>query len=1264
MSDEALVELTAPQFKNLMQTQGLDETVQGVLSIANEELELDAPLTMESLSNGTHPILDKLDRYKGLAPEQRNITPEEILTIFTNVDDHGKYDPEKGEFSGLKAAGYSAARMVPETVGGGLGFKAGLAAATPVAALIPPVGLPGLALKGIVYGIGGIGGAILGAFSAGKAEDAPIGEKAPLVPSLQPAASFGETGMFALSMLASPWKLAPSIPKAKTGAVEFLENFKQVSNGTFTNVADDAFQLAAKNAGLSEKAAAKLFEKASRARATASQSGPMFGGGLGVNLGITRFNPAGYAFDPRKGPVGSRIVGGIEGGIDKSMKFARENPRKFLGAEGLVGVGSGTGAYLAQDIAPYDDSTRMGYELLGSLAIPIPAQLVLDSGPDAAKGLFRTLRTWYGNAADETKDGILTDSLKKDSAKRILQALEKSEEYAVKKSAETGQDINADERLTAFIEALGKEAEVVRKDADGKTIKLTTADLAKAAGLDFSPTLQTIQNELAKSSEDLAVATGRGREELQAGAIAAVRALASTGDPLALTYAARIQQGLYEQNILDGVDSSVTKLMTAANKVVGGDVTGASDRVDLSEKLYDVLKNQIDLSKVREGRLWKEVGSYPLTQFYAKNGREISQPNVLQILDRPSREGGLNFASKGAQRDLESALSGYGKDIDDLRDYFQNQSGRNPATAQKFFEMRSGLLNRSAQLRKTGDTVNAGRLDKISDALLRDLTGQKDGASESYNAARAYTFARNNVFTRSFLSDLTATDRNRGLVLDPQNLLDAAFRGGNLSTAKRFDQIKAAGRFLVDEGGITEADALIMDADELMSAALRDSLRKVMDKKAVPNPANPNEMIETFVVNPRKLETFKQQPGTKELFALIDDLEVDLTDAQSAQKAFDNMLSDPSLTMSPSKAKQAGFTKEQVDRLYSTRAFQTVLEFEDPGKAVAKALASERPTLALNKLYQMVDEANYTGGEYTREQALEGLKSAIFNNALRKANNTAGLPNGDSLQKSIFGQMDGVNPNTKFSMKDFMIRKKLATEPEMEEVQKAIKTLRGVEEAFATNNFENVLFKNPSMAKLFYIRIAGATFGAAAQNQLKKFLGMPQMSGGLIAEQTGSDLVQRVLLRGPETQRLKVMTEMFSNPKLLASMMKEINDKKNADNAMARIEKAFEMFARQTGRRLPIGIRPTIEEEYTPPEPQNRPMNLPQNMPPNNQQGALNPPVQTPTQNSGPALGPVNPPAAVQTASQGSGPVDRTKFAALFPEDRELLGIGSLMGQV
>jgi hypothetical protein len=43
--------------------------------------------------------------------------------------------------------------------------------------------------------------------------------------------------------------------------------------------------------------------------------------------------------------------------------------------------------------------------------------------------------------------------------------------------------------------------------------------------------------------------------------------------------------------------------MTAAGKVLGREPGELSQRTDLSEKLYDVLKNQIDLSKTRERRL-------------------------------------------------------------------------------------------------------------------------------------------------------------------------------------------------------------------------------------------------------------------------------------------------------------------------------------------------------------------------------------------------------------------------------------------------------------------------------------------------------------------------------------------------------------------------------------------------------------------------------------------------------------------------------------
>ena len=1247
MADETLITLTAPEFENLMETQGLDKTVQGVLDIANEELEVGTPLTMESLANGTHPLLDQLDRYKGIAPENRNVSPEEVLTLFTNVDDFGKYDPQKGSFSGLKAGSYSAARAVPETLGAAAGFKAGLALANPIAAFIPPAGPAGFIAKGIVYGIGGIGGAILGAIGAGEAEDAVIGEAGPVIPSLQSATNAGETLVMAGSMLASPYKLVTSIPKAKTGALEFLENFKNVSGG---QVSEEVFKLAAKNGGMSEKAADKAYAAAMAAREGATR-GKMFGGDMGVNLGISRFNPAGYLFDPRKGNVGTRVIGGIEQGIGSSMKYARENTGKFLGLEAAAGAGMATGAYIAQETDPYNENVRLGYELVGSFIVPLPAQVAVDYAPD----LVSTLKRWYGDT--KNTDGLLKGKLEKDAVGRIMQAIRKSEEYADVRDEAGNLVMSADEKFAKFIDELN----IASVDEAGNPVKFTTADLAETAGLDFSPTIRTIQNELEKSSKDLAVATGRGREEMQAGAVNAIRTLVATGDPTALAVAARMQQGLFEENIMNGIDGAVDKLTSAATKVVGRDVTGGSERVDLSQQLYTVLENQIKLSKTREQRLWKEVGSYPITQFIAKNGKEIKQPNVLQLMDRPSSKNGLNFSSKGAQAELSSALGRYGDDIDDLRDFFQNGTGRNPATAQKFFEMRSGLLNKASILRKNGDLVNAGRIDKISDALLRDLTSQKDGASQAYNAARAYTFARNNVFTRSFLNDLQTVDKQRGLVMSPEQLLDQAFRGGSNATVQRFDQIRAAGRFLVDEAGFSEDVVGMLDADAIMSAALRDSLGKIMDRKTTINPARPNETIETFVVNETKLKTLKQQPGTQELFKFIPDLEKDLADATSATKAYNNMLGDVENSISPNQAKQLGFDEDQMKALYDTKAFQWVLQYEDPGKAVAKALASDSPTMAMNSLYRMASEASMEGTEFTREQAMSGLKSAILNNALVKSNNSTGLPNGDVLQKELFGQMKGVDPSVKFSMEDFLVRKGLSTEDEMADLQKAIKTMRGVEEAYASGDFENVLFKNPSLAKLFYVRIAGATAGSAIQNKMMSLLGLPRMSGGLIAEQTGSEVVQKLLLRGPESQRIKVMTELFSNPKALAAAMKEIKSKDDLDSAMTALDKIFSPLARQVGRRIPLGVRAAEEEEeYVPPPVQPVTTNLPLE----NQQGSLNPPVlNIPTQ--GPDAAPMfsQQATAASPPPQNTGPVDRTRYAALFPEDRELLGIGSLMGQ-
>lgn len=1274
MSDESLITLGVAEFENLMETQGLENTVKGVLEIANDELNEEAlggvPLTVQNLKDGSHPILDKLDRYKGLAKEDRNIETEEILTLFTNIDDFGKYDPEKGNFSGLKAGAYSAARAIPEAVGGGYGATKGFATGMYLQSFIPPVGLPGLIAKGFAIAVPTVAGAITGALALGKGEDIAFGKADPVVPSLQASTNFGETAVMAGSLVLAPWQAAP---KSTTGALEFLGNFTNVSSGKFAKVADDAFEITAKNSGLSEKA----FKAANEARIKA-QSGPMFGANAqGVNIGLGRFNPQGYLVDPLKGPVSTRVLGAVEQGVSKSMSAARAKPIPYLAIETGSGLGAAGGAYLAQEIRPYEEKNRFLLELGGSFIIPLPAQLAASAGP----GLLSKVKQWWGNS--KNTDGLMSSKITRDSVNRIKQAIKLSGDKAVQAvDSVDGQAMTSDEKFALFFEELQK----LSVDEKGKPVDLTFGQLAEKAdfiaGTNYSPTVNTIQRELEKSSSDLAAATGRGREELQAGAVNMIRTLAATGDPEALAMAARLQQGLFEQNIIDNIENSVASLMGAAQTVIGREVVDVdgkkipSNRGQLSESLYKILSNQVAQSKKRESQLWNEVTSYPLTEFYSRNGTELSQPNVLQLLDRSSRTGGLKFASKGANQNLRRTLGPFAEDIDDLVEYFQNGTGRNPATAQKFFEMRSGLLEEASKLRKSGDNVGAGRLDKINDALLRDLTGQKNAASEKYNNARAYTFARNNVFRRSFLNDMQVFDKQRGLILEPQQLLDAMFRGGNLATSRRIDEIRAAGRFLVDEAGFSEEAVQTMETTDLVRAALRDSLSKMITLKKIPNPSNPNETIDKIVISQAKLENFRNQPGTKELFKFMPELESELSTIEKAQDAFDNTLGDVANLVNPSKAKKQGFTDEQIQALYDTKAFQEVLEFEDPSKAVAVALSKERPSLALNSLFRMVDEANYSGTEYTKDMALSGLKSSLIQNALRNSERGSStlLPKGDVLQKQIFGQIEGVPPQNKLSLADWMKSKGLVDETvgedgftELGRIQQAIKTMRGVEEAFATNNFENVLFKKPSLAKMFYARIFGATAGGAVQNKLKSFLGLPQMGGGLIAEQTGSELVQRFLLKGPESQRIKKMTELFSNPEMLSALMNENLSKSARDKAMTVLEKFISPMARQVGRRVPYGIiagEKAISEEYSPPEQETIVV------PPSNQQGALNTVVEdTPTRTAtapAPSFIPQNVSPVLQAPAQPSGQVDRTRYAAMFPNDPASAlirqGIGSMMG--
>ena len=221
-----------------------------------------------------------------------------------------------------------------------------------------------------------------------------------------------------------------------------------------------------------------------------------------------------------------------------------------------------------------------------------------------------------------------------------------------------------------------------------------------------------------------------------------------------------------------------------------------------------------------------------------------------------------------------------------------------------------------------------------------------------------------------------------------------------------------------------------------------------------------------------------------------------------------------------------------------------------------------------------------------------------------------------------------------------------------------------------------------------FTKMLGATLGQKMQEQLNKTLqkiGLGTegggIGGGMIAAQTGSDAIQQAILRGPESLIVKSMSNFFAHPELLGPMLKEISTKQQADEAMKALSEGFAAVARQAGRRLPYATRyitdeddntvadpvvePVIEEVVAPSVTPIRPLPKSLNLPvPIIEQGSLMP-TGAPTPDVGSA------PLSIQQASaapgptiQNSGPVDRERFAALFPNDSttQLMksGIGSL----
>jgi hypothetical protein len=190
----------------------------------------------------------------------------------------------------------------------------------------------------------------------------------------------------------------------------------------------------------------------------------------------------------------------------------------------------------------------------------------------------------------------------------------------------------------------------------------------------------------------------------------------------------------------------------------------------------------------------------------------------------------------------------------------------------------------------------------------------------------------------------------------------------------------------------------------------------------------------------------------------------------------------------------------------------------------------------------------------------------------------------------------------------------------------------------------------------FYLGITGSAIGTRAQSVLTG--GQPG-PGAIMAAGKGAETMRRIFADIPATQHIDVMSELMRNPELLAAMMRNPRGDKERSRLAQRVGDLLLQlgFISPVRRGIPSGVREADEAIEAEPIPTFE-----------DEEASLNIPTRAPTPNVGPAPSPV-----IQTASASlpqttpqSGPVDRTRYAAMFPNDPASAlirqGIGSMMG--
>ena len=620
--------------------------------------------------------------------------------------------------------------------------------------------------------------------------------------------------------------------------------------------------------------------------------------------------------------------------------------------------------------------------------------------------------------------------------------------------------------------------------------------------------------------------------------------------------------------------------------------------------------------------------------------------------------------------------------------------------AQELVRTRGRALAAARRLAAGGFSEEARIANEMADALLADLNSMDINVSQPYNTARSFSRAFNNVYGRTYAGDVLGTKKNGAPKIPIETMAsrmmsgDAAFmRTAQLDGIAQFQVTQSLTNLLradnpdlpglekigatllndfkknVDpQSGVLDMDLMrawygrnaeviksIPGLNTRIASAMNGSVQLRSAEETLLRTIRANALNPDGTLNVGALSNWRNNANNERLLDLFPSLKADLDNVDKAASL---------LTQTRIDNEAAELAERQAVGLYELLPNKTT----NAATAIALAISpnNPKPFPDMNRLMRLITEVGEDGFivaspsspnaglKWSQQDLMDGMRTAIYDTVLK-----AGADGKSFSPAAAFNRLFVNHPNADISLAEWMRSNDLVSVDQLEDIQTFLRKMAQIE-----------VFRKkatPADTDAFYadmgegIKLLSAMGGALAGSSSREAVGMSGPGLSLLASQRGASLGNRLANKYaaelPQSLQADRIGIILQNPELLQQVLKTGRTAREKDALVAQLEQMLitNYVISPTRRAFGEGMQITTDETFndsgaTVIPPVGGPPNVAPNVAPNVRPVTPRVDPNTPTN-----------PTRPLASTPPSGPVDRAKFAALFPEDRELMGIGSLM---